>query len=132
MACHKIYTCMVKLRPAISITESETLLHFAGHNVVFIHQPQDTQVDVRKNAFFPCTYRGLRRPRPPYWVVNQTRYPESALPTGLTSNHSGLTVHNVNISMNGTKYKCCFEFFIRTIEEICSSEGTLIINNAGQ
>ena len=131
MACHKIY--LSSLRPAISITESETLLHsVAGQNVVFIRQPQDTQADVRKNAFFPCTYRGLRRPRPPFWVVNQTRYPVGALPTGLTFNRTGLTVHNVDISMNGTRYKCCFEFFIRTIEEICSSEGTLIINNAGQ
>ena len=108
------------------------MLHFVGQDVTFIHQPQDTVVSIGSSAFFPCTYSGTRTV--PHWKVNNTRYTESALPSGLMYNGTGLIVHNVDLSMNATKYKCCFEIHLGwgMIHEPCSSEGTLIINSAGQ
>ena len=108
------------------------MLHFSGQDVRFIRQPQDTVVSIGGNAFFPCTYNGTRAV--PHWVVNNTGYTESALPSGLIYNGTGLIVHNVNLSTNATKYKCCFEGHQGQgiINGTCSSEGTLIISSAGQ
>ena len=101
--------------------------------MVFMHQPQDTEAVSGNDAFFPCTYTGTRGA--PYWVVNQTHtYPVSALPPGHSHNGTGLIVDNVDISMNATKYQCCFEFHVGqgVIEPICSSVGMLIIITTGQ
>ena len=105
----------------------------AGQNVVFVREPQDTKAVSGNDAFFPCTYTGTRGA--PHWSVNQTRaYPVSALPSGHSHNDTGLIVHSVDISMNATKYQCCFEFHVGqgVIKPVCSSAGMLIIITAGQ
>ena len=105
----------------------------AGQNVVFMHQPQDTEAVSGNDAFFPCIYTGTRGA--PHWVVNQTRaYPVSALPSGHSHNDTGLIVHSVDISMNATKYQCCFEFHVGqgVIKPICSAVGMLTIITTGQ
>ena len=113
---------------ALRYVQTLRLYMHAGQNLVFIHQPQDTKAVSGTDAFFPCTYTGTRGV--PHWSVNQTRsYPVSALPSGHSHNDTGLIVHSVDISMNATKYQCCFEFHVGqgVIEPICSSVGMLII-----
>ena len=111
-------------------------LHYinsAGHGVIFIHQPQDTTTVSGNDVFFPCTYTGTRGV--PHWLVNQTSaHFVSALPSKHSYNGSGLIVHNVEVSMNATKYQCCFELHLGqgVIDDICSSVGMLLIINAGQ
>ena len=98
------------------------------NDVIFIHQPHNTEATIGKSAFFPCTYNGTRGA--PHWVVNQTHtHLVSALPSGHSHNGTGLIVDNVDISMNATEYQCCFEgpVGLGVIEQICSSAGTLII-----
>ena len=99
------------------------------NDVIFIRQPNNTEAAIGKSVFFPCTYNGTRGA--PHWVVNQTHtYLVSALPSGHSHNGTGLIVDNVDISMNATKYQCCFEgpVGLGVIEQICSSAGTLIIS----
>ena len=97
-----------------------------------MHEPQDTKAVIGKNAYFPCTYIGTTGV--PDWLLNQTdMHPVSALPLGHSYNGTGLIVHHVNISMNATRYQCCFEAHVGqgVIDYICSSVGMLIIS-AGQ
>ena len=100
--------------------------------MTFILEPQDIEVVIGNNAFFPCTYNGTRRV--PHWVMDKITYSVSALPPGFVYNSTGLLAFTVDMSMNATKYKCCFEVHLGQgiINEICSSEGMLIINNAGE
>lgn len=115
-------------------TKKFLLIPFAaGQHVVFVCEPQDTKAVSGNDAFFPCTYTGTSVV--PHWSVNQTRmYPVSALPSGHRHNDTGLIVHNVDTSMNATKYQCCFEFHVGqgVIKPICSSAGMLIIITTGQ
>ena len=100
-----------------------------GQCVTFVLQPHDTNAVVGENVFFPCTYFGTREV--PHWLVNCTStHTVSTLPSGHSHNGTGLTVHNVDISMNGSKYQCCFEVYIGggVFNETCSSIGRLIIN----
>ena len=100
-----------------------------GQCVTFVLQPQDTKAVVGENVFFPCTYFGTREV--PHWLVNCTStHTVSTLPSGHSHNGTGLTVHNVDISMNGSKYQCCFEVYIGggVFNETCSSIGRLIIS----
>ena len=101
--------------------------------MVFIRQPQDSKTVIGNDAFFPCTYTGITRV--PHWLVNQTStYLVSALPPRHSYNGTGLIVHNVDTSLNATKYKCCFELHLGegVINDSCSLEGMLIIISAGQ
>ena len=96
-------------------------------------QPQDVKTVIGNSAFFPCTYTGTRGV--PHWSVNQTdSYPDGALPSKHIYNGTGLIVRNVDMSMNATSYKCCFEVEVHpgAIEEICSSTGMLIIITSGK
>ena len=118
--------------PRLATPNYLLVMFAAGQNVVFLREPQDTKAVSGNDAFFPCTYTGTGGV--PHWLVNQTRtYPVSALPPRHDHNGTGLIIHSVDISMNGTKYMCCFEVHVGlgVIERICSSAGMLIIITAG-
>lgn len=103
--------------------------------IVFSNEPQDENVTIGMDAFFSCTVieNITMTEYIPIWKITTSGssrdYHERDLELPFyTYNGSGLIVHNVNATADGSLYACCFSSFIPSevrFSQTCSRAGRL-------
>ena len=101
--------------------------------IVFTAQLTDMEVGVYETAVFPCRYEGSAAT--PQWIINSTTYGSlnSELPPNHFYHNYTLSVRNINIWQNTTRYQC--QILSLTNGQFCayrSTIGQLIVKTKGE
>ena len=109
------------------MTHWQPLTIFITGQIEFLEEPRNVTVVERTDAFFACSYRGIRGV--PSWRIDNIPFVISTLPPKHSYNGSGLVVSNVDLSLNMTSYACFFTVHIGRgqFKAIQSETGFLII-----
>lgn len=107
-------------------------------DIVYINEPQDENVPIGMDVLFSCTIQDnitMTTYFPSVWKITTSGYSQDYHARDLqlpyyTYNQSGLIVHSVNSTADGSLYACCIDIFIPSelrINQECSRAGRLNI-----
>ena len=110
----------LKVLEHLVIVITNTALLVVVSAIEITQGPQDVTVEEGQSASFPCFYNGT--PDIPTWIISGFYYLHVGFPDRHTYSNQIMTVHDVQVSDNGTTYQCGF-----VVINIFSSIATLTV-----